>query len=330
MNILRHLNAQTYAPEDGGGASSPAAADGGGSSSVSSGAPASDGGSPAAPSAPSPTTPASPASPSSPAASPREARPGASGEGDIFNIFEGFDGVDDGLLSVQIPVEAPPAPAQEAVVPPVEQAQPPVSQPQVQPQAAQPPAPPTDQSPSLDPADLGTLARSMQMNEAALVEALLPRFQLSAEDVKAIDEDFATAIPKLMAKTFLFSQQNMLQLMEAAIPRIVNQHAMARATKEGNEKTFYGKFPQLSPDKHAQDVMTVARIYRQQNPHATREQAMDYVGRMVMTMHGLAAQATAAPAARPAPFVPAHGGGGNVSMSKLPSQGEWDGLQQGD
>ena len=119
----------------------------------------------------------------------------------------------------------------------------------------------------------------------------------------------------------------MAQVKETIQNSLPNQvhHVMESVRRDdAAKKSFYDAWPTLNPKEHHDKVMMVGALFRQLNPTATAEEAIQRIGQVVhaalglqMPVKGNGAAQPAAPAATPAaparPFVPAGGGGGRAA-----------------
>lgn len=294
---------------------------------------------PAATSTPAPS--AAPAAPSSPAAAPSPAPSAApSGapaapSGNPETIEAPFDfgtvlgGEDETIPASPEPTVAPVVPPVVApVVPPVAAEAPKPGQPAA-PLAVSPPPPPPaqDTSPPLDPAQPKSLADAILQNESAIVDNLATTmFKLSPEDIEALNENAVEVIPKLMARSFVRSQHNMLTQMANTVPRMIEGYLKVTKRNEENAGKFYSRWTNIKREEHGPLVDKYAHNYRQLNPTATLETMIEDVGMMVMMAaklpqvaapgvaaaapHPMAAATNGSRPPQPTPFVPASGGPG--------------------
>lgn len=282
---------------------------------------------------PTPSTPSVESSPS-PAPTPDTADHPSSDTD--FGFMFGSDDLDAEPAQLQVP----PAPAVQPVpgqpqptVPPGQQT-PPAPQAPVAPAPAQPAAAPaapapTDPTsaaqPQLDPYDPGALASALAQNEAVAIEHVASTmFKLSPEEIEALETDTVGTVPKLFAKAFVKTQQNLFEQLGRIVPTMIARQGELMKRHEANENEFYKAWPALSKEKHHAKVMEFARTFRQMNPQATREQMIATIGPMVMFAVGAQPGAPTAqpghqapalaPVVRPAhqasPFTPAHAAGG--------------------
>lgn len=161
----------------------------------------------------------------------------------------------------------------------------------------------------MDPASLAT---HLAENETAMVDHLATKmFALSKEDMEELETDVSKAVPKLLARTFVQMQKNMLQQMARLTPAMVQKTTEAvKRNAEAREK-FFKRWPALTPDKHGDTVDQYARTYRQMNPTASFEQMVEALGPIIMMAANVVpTPGPAAPAAppKPQPFVPASAG----------------------
>lgn len=293
------------------------------------------GGAPAAPAAsPAPggssSSSSPPASGSAPVSTPPGGEPGASsaGTGAEPNAFSFMDQIfDDNPAPSSPPTDQKPAQAPVAdpnappvVTPPAPQAAPapapaqsPVaaSEPTgVQP--AQEPPPAAVQSPRLDPGDPIGLARALVEHEAVAVEHLATSvFKLNAQDIEALDQNIGEAIPRLMAKTAVYMQQQFLTQLGNIVPKLIQGQQRVTQAHQKNSDKFYSAWPTIDRVKHGDLVTELGIRYRQMFPSHSLDEMIANLGPMVqmaakIPLSAMSAQAPAAPAPA-APKAPVKG-----------------------
>lgn len=207
------------------------------------------------------------------------------------------------------PVPAAPATAPQAASPAPAQAAP---------QGQQPAAPAAPASPPADPA---SLLRELETHKDAVIASLAsdPRFGLSQDEAILLETDPGKAVPQLLARTYYQAMNAALAHINNFVPQMVARHIEGTRVQTERENAFYGKFPALDKAKHGQDVLSFARIFRQQNPDMSLEDLFSMTGAAVMAKYGLHAAAVAPsaapnggrppqPAAQTPPFAPAAAG----------------------
>jgi hypothetical protein len=189
-------------------------------------------------------------------------------------------------------------------------------------------------------AEPAKIAAALLGNIEPLVEhlATTPEFRLSEADIEAINTDVGSAIPKLMARTFVRAQAAAMSQMENVIPAIMQRYMTVERARQSSENAFYGRWPDLNPGAHGTLVNRFAATYRRMNPQATKEQMIEDLGPMVMMAakvapsalrpaNGGVAPQNGAPARRlppPSPFMPAMGGSAAPPAASNPDP--WEGF----
>jgi hypothetical protein len=162
-------------------------------------------------------------------------------------------------------------------------------------------------------------------------------FQLSPDEKEALEQDVIGTVPKLLAKVFVKSQQNVLTQLGRMIPVMMQRHLEAVQRNVGNEKKFYSRWPDIKSDKHGDSVRKYAAVYRQMHPQASLEQMIEDLGPMIMMANKIV-PSVGAPAAsggqprgapngrspQPSPFVPA--GAGPVAASRPVEMQAWEAI----
>lgn len=237
-------------------------------------------------------------------------------------------------------VTATPAGAEPAPVEPVAVAQPPPAAPQVSPpveqraaepaQAPQPAA--SAQAPSLDLNDPQAIAAHLFQNRAAVENVIAQQlFQLSVDDVEALQSDAAVAVPKLLARAYVLAQVGFLQQLNRLVPSMLDRHSSTTKAYQANEDKFFSAWPQIDRVKHGDLVYRAATIYRQMNPQASVDDLIDQVGRFVSHQAGLqiaprgkvAAPAVASASKPPLGFRPAGSGPSGIASTPQPDSFEY-------
>lgn len=338
MNLLDKYFSPNFAPEDGSGS-----------------APTPDGAAAPAPTSqtpapsPSPSPSPTPASGTPPAqATPSPVSDGVGdGDGDSWSsIF------DDSPTAPGVTAEIvqPPPVATPPVVPP----QPPQAAPTQAPPAAAPaaaagqPGAATPQTPpqaAFDRFDPGTLAHHLASNEAAALEYVAQNvFRLTPQEVEALETNVVDTIPKLLAKVFVKSQQNVLSQLASMVPTMIQRQTVAMRLNDQNADKFYERWPMIKKSEHSDLVNKYGSVYRQMHPQATLEQMIEDLGPMVMMAGRITPQALAPvvpggqpvnPAAQraaangrsppPSPFVPA-GSAAPTAASTAPEVSPWEAM----
>ena len=274
--------------------------------------------------APSSATPGAASSSTAPSPSPEATvAPGVASP----PVDDGFEDILQQLSGVEPPAPAAPAPqttvASPQVAPQTPLAAPAAEAQPVVPPPAQPAAPspgPQEVSPPLTPAEPGKFAASLRANTQALAQSLADtEFKLSPEDVEAlgIDPTAGPAISQIMARSALSAVAMSMSLLEQALGPAVQKMLTSRDTSREIMEQFYAGNKMLDKTKHNEAVLRFARLYRQGNPQASREQMIKDVGLLVAQSLGI--PLTAAPqaptpakpgngAAKPGVFVPAMSG----------------------
>lgn len=263
---------------------------------------------------------------------------------DFESMFSGDSPTDIGLTDrtskpaeavPPAPPAAPPTPPQQAQpqAPPQAPAQAPAQQPQTprpQPQAASQGVPE-----GLDRFDPAQLASALTANQEALVDVLASQvFNLSPQEVEALETNIVEAIPRLMARVALMAQRSALTQMANIMPVAIQRHQTVMRQAGSAEQNFYKAWPGLDRQKHGKLVYGYTSMFRRQFPQATLQDIVAHVGPMVMAAAripiGTAPGTSAAPRTNgrqppPNPFVPA-GGGGPVPGGKQSEMSPWEAM----
>jgi len=181
---------------------------------------------------------------------------------------------------------------------------------------------PKSESPAEDPGDI---LKQLEANKGAIIKHLAgERFALSKEETDALDINPTEAIPQLLARAFYESQVATINQIHRMVPTIVSAVTSSMQTATDAERGFYDANKDIIAKDHGNVVAQYARVFRQANPQASRDEAYKFVAAAVRAHFGIVpgpvAGNGAAPAARravPAPFAPARGGAKVISQTPI-------------
>lgn len=244
------------------------------------------------------------------------------------------------------PAKAPAAPAPAAATPPAAAtaaAQPAAVQAPAAPQpaVAQPAAAQPAQPAAAQPAETpeAKAAREKAEREAAaaeeqkLMSGLEEYYKLPEADAAALQTEPEIALPRLAAKVHLAVARGVQQMLAQQLPQMMMGYQQVQQREAQAKSAFYSRWSQLNEAQHGQAILQAGALFRQVNPTATPEEAIERIGKIVCESLGIpiaapAASPGAAPVApapvvqQPAAFRPA--GGATGARGAAPSSGnEW-------
>ena len=192
----------------------------------------------------------------------------------------------------QVPV-VPPTAAPAAATPPAPAAAaPPAAPPAPAPAPAAPAAPaaaapPTAPAAEQQPLTPEKIAEAYQAYEKNILPQLEKQYMLSPEQAREIEENPASAIPKLMARVHYHAHVAAFTGIMSQLPQIV-QMVMTRGNDVSKaEEKFFGRWPLLKDDKHKSAVDNVLKSYRAANPNVSTEDMIEKAGLIAMISLGL-------------------------------------------
>lgn len=230
------------------------------------------------------------------------------------------------------PPPAPPQPQQVEATPPAPQVTPGAPQEQqVQPPQAgttqATPPPTTAQAPATEspPDGFRQLDQAIEQSREKVIDAVAAQtYQLTQEELEAVQVEPEKAIPKLLARVHVNTVQGVVRHIAQQMPALVSALITQRDDNSKREKEFFDAWPQLDRQKHSADIIRVGQVFRQLNPNATMQDFIRHVGAQVVLANGLhiqqqkPQQTTVAPPPPQQPaFVPA--GVGRTSAPAAPS-----------
>lgn len=227
--------------------------------------------------------------------------------------------------------DAGPEPSEEAV-PPVEptKVEEPVKAPEPTP-AVEPPVPPEpakapEPAPAPEPPATPTTPVDYAALRAAELERLEAAYAVPADQATALLTEPEVVLPKLAAKLHQDIMANVLAVMQAHLPQAIETVSTAKIRESEAKQEFYSVWPELKG--YEKQVLAAGAMFRQINPTAPKEAAVQAIGQLAMQALGLARTAASAliapqaPQQTSVPFTPAGGRTGNPPPPRPPTV--WD------
>lgn len=166
------------------------------------------------------------------------------------------------------------------------------------------------------------LERLTQNREAILGELASSRFniKLSDAETKALETDAVAALPQILSRVAanLYYEAALASLNQIhnLVPHLTQSLMETNRAQISAESAFYSRWPTLSQSDpaHLKAVQYFANTYRQMNPRATQQEAIEQVGKAASAFLGIQMPqrgAGASPSRQAAgrPFAPAQRGG---------------------
>jgi hypothetical protein len=158
-------------------------------------------------------------------------------------------------------------------------------------------------------------------------------FALDPQTVEALQTDATTALPRLLARTFLLAHASALKAMQEFVPQQIDSRTQGHRAADAAQQEFFTAYPGLRNETYAGDIINAIQVIRARTPNIPRAQVIRQVGIMVSALHGLpmvppnggngSAQRSAT--AAPPPFVP-HVGGGVTQTPSAQDENPFSGL----
>lgn len=253
-------------------------------------------------SSPAPAAPTTPAEPAAPAADPPDGAQAS--DFDFASLAAPIEEEDE--VEETVPA-ATPEPAPAAATPPV--ATPPAQAPPVVPAvpatppaaAAVPPAAPAQAAPAQAaqtpaatmPAETPVTPEAVEQAYSKYEAAIMPQLETQYKSVitpdlaKELDENPASAIPKLMAKVHYNAHIAAYTGIMSQLPVLIGNMLQRNKMIDEAEKGFFGRWPDLNKPEHRGSVDSGIRAYRAANPKATMQEVVEKAGLMCMISLGL-------------------------------------------
>ena len=171
--------------------------------------------------------------------------------------------------------------------------------------------------------------QQLAAQRAADLTKLEDLYKLSEEESAAMFTEPEKVLPKLLAKMHQQATQSVLDSMQTAVPQIVQRTESATRVETEARQAFFSVNSDLAKPEYEAAVLQVGAMFRQVNPKAPREVAVQKIGelaRVALNLPPKAAVAVAEPAAvqTPKPFTPSRGGTGGRGAAG--PKGTWEQL----
>ena len=169
-------------------------------------------------------------------------------------------------------------------------------------------------------------AEQIAASRAGELATLEAKYALSAEDSAEMFTDPGSVLPRLLAKMHQQAMADTLASVQAAVPNFVQSNAAATRVESEARNAFFSVNDDLAKPEFEDAILRIGDLYRQVNPRATREVAIQKVGELARVALGLPGKGGAAtPAvAAPVPFTPSRGGTGGSKVGA--PKGTWEQL----
>jgi len=168
--------------------------------------------------------------------------------------------------------------------------------------------------------------REIEKNEGVFTQALAETvYKLDDATVEELNTSPEVAVPKLLARSHMQIVKNVVGTIAQQIPAAIAGYMAAEQQNRVLEDKFFSQWPQLDREKDRATITQIAANFRRQNPNASYDDTVRFVGAQAVVMLNKLPVANAAPQAaapqqvRQAPFVPAANG------TAAPSAGGSDG-----
>lgn len=178
--------------------------------------------------------------------------------------------------------EAPPAPTPPATEEKEEPETPPATE------AAEPPKEETPPEPTAaEPLTPEKIEEQYKAYRESIMPQLEAQYQLTEEQVEAIQDNPQQVIPQLAAKIHYSAQVAAYTGIMTQLPAMIAQVQERVTAEQKAEESFFSRWPALKDKQHEQTVSRTLTAWRQANPEATLEDMIEKAGVSAMLAAGL-------------------------------------------
>jgi hypothetical protein len=175
------------------------------------------------------------------------------------------------------------APVQADEEPPTPAAAEPEPEPEVEEEekASEPPAAKSQeqqQAPAWTPEQIAEAEKKFD-------EQLISHFSVSEEDALALQTEPEKVLPKMAARLYKETVAAVMQQVHLQIPAMLESYTQASTREMQAQQEFFTAWPELR--EHSQQVLQIGMMYRQVNPNASPQEAIQRIGEMAMVALGL-------------------------------------------
>lgn len=183
-----------------------------------------------------------------------------------------------------------------------------------------PPAPEQPPAPALTPEQIAEMEKKFD-------EQLIAHFAINDDDTLALQTEPEKVLPRMAAKLYKDTIATVMQQIHSQIPAMLQNYAQASTREMQAQQEFFTAWPELK--EHSQQVLQMGVMYRQVNPKASPQEAVQRIGEMTMAALGLKRAAVSEPPAlsQPPSFRPA--GAGRVA-TPAPELNKWEKVMDDD
>ncbi len=176
-------------------------------------------------------------------------------------------------------------------------------------------------------------AREQRVREAdeAEIATLAQQYQLTEEEAEKMLLEPGNIVPSFAARLHHNIVKQVLAQLPQQVPQLVQQHTQVAERNRQATEAFYapwkGKLDPTNP-VHDRTVLTIGAQWRQRNPNATPEEAVQKIGQLACVELGIPVEAAAPPPKPTAPHRPTAPGGSafTPTLTQSPDANGWGDL----
>lgn len=107
---------------------------------------------------------------------------------------------------------------------------------------------------------------------------LTEQFKLTEEQEELLRDSPNEVLPQLAADMYLNIFDDVVKVVEAQVPLMMQRHMQMEQQKKANEQRFFRAWPQLAKPEYMQTINRIADNYRNMHPNADPEEAVKEIG----------------------------------------------------
>lgn len=128
-------------------------------------------------------------------------------------------------------------------------------------------------------------AEQRQALRSQAVEELAKGYVLTEDEAQAFETDPVKALPRLAAELHTRVFETVVGAVMQRLPEVIHGTLATQQVTKQREDAFFSRWESLAP--HRKEVLQIAQMWRQMNPTASTEEAIEGVGKIAMAALGL-------------------------------------------
>lgn len=158
--------------------------------------------------------------------------------------------------------------------------------------------------------------------ERVYTDQLASMYQFDEDTALKLQTEPEKVLPQLAARLHLDVMKTVMAQVQGMIPQAIEATTRSTQRESSAKDMFYGAWPELR--QYEAQVMQVGQMFRQMNPNADAQTAVQRIGELTMAALGMQRQPQQPRQESAAPSVPYRPGGANRPAAPAKQANVWD------